>query len=159
MVTIQPFGRGFLWLAVFVLAALISPTIAVASEKNNLPFCTSQMVRDTAAKAVEDVYVRIGLGKAAISSTFSNYIRQTLADYRESNRAALERATAQSADMDARDVRLCTTSEIGGMQIDVWIVTDDKDKGKWRTVVTNIGMGANGYAVSLPMDKPSNKEK
>lgn len=146
--------RGFTWLAALILTGTVPATDASASEKNNLPPCASLTVREAAAEAVEDAYIRHGLGKASISQSIADHIRRTLSDYTGSDRATLERANARYAGVDHRDVRLCSTPKIGGMQIDAWIVTDDKDRGKWRAVVTNIGMGASGYAVSMPMDKP-----
>ena len=154
MGTLHPSRCGFTWLTALILTGAVPATDASASEKNNLPPCASHTVRETAAEAVEDAYTRHGLGKASISQNIADHIRRTLSDYIGRDRAALERANARYAGVAPQDVRLCTTPKIGGMQIDAWIVTDDKDRGKWRAVVTNIGMGASGYAVSMPMDKP-----
>jgi hypothetical protein len=155
MGTFRTAGGRILRLAALILTVSAAATVASASEKNNLPPCTSQTVRDAAAEAVEDAYTRRGLGRASISRNIADHIRRTLSDYTGNDRAALERANARYAGVDARDMRLCATPKIGGMQVDVWIVTDDKDQAKWRAVVTNIGMGANGYAVSPATNKPT----
>lgn len=155
MGTFRPTGGRISWFMALILTVSTSAMVANASEKNNLPPCSTQTVRDAAAEAVEGAYTRRGLGRASISRNIADHIRRTLSDYTGNDRAALERANARYAGVNARDVRLCTTPKIGGMKIDAWIVTDDKDQGKWRAVVTNIGMGANGYAVSSAINKPT----
>lgn len=133
---------------VLVLMAVWAYSDTKADEKNGLPICTSVAVRTAAAEAVEDAYTLIGMGGIPITRSFSDHIRQTLTAYRGGDNAALERASARAVGIDVRDVRYCTTSKIGGMQIDVWVATDELDKGKWRAVVNNFGMGADRVALS-----------
>lgn len=131
-----------------VLIAVWASSDTKADEKNELPICTSVAVRTAAAEAVEDAYTLIGMGGTSITRSFSDHIRQTLSAYRGGDNAALERASARAVGIDVRDVRYCTTSKIGGMQIDVWVATDELDKSKWRAVVNNFGMGADRAALS-----------
>ena len=133
---------------VLVLITAWASSDTRAGDKNGLPNCTSGAVRTAAAEAVEDAYTRVGMGGISISKSLSNHIRQTLSDYRGHDRASVERATARAIGYDVQDVRFCTTSEIGGMRINVWVATDDKDKSKWRAVVSNFGMGAEPTTIS-----------
>lgn len=139
--------------ALMLLIALTASGEARADDKADLPACDDAAVKRTAAEAIEDMYFRVGLGGTASMKSISGLVRSGLGPYQLDDREMRERAIARALGYGGEHVRLCSVDYNEQSRVIAWIATNPQDHDTWVMAVSNIGLGDNGVAESLPQSK------